>query len=99
MPVFKSLIRLLPQKQIQIGKTSSEIDGVGQEYFETKDSIRVLAKCTPDCEYPVLQREIPPTQILCPVCKEVTLAGLEHCDKCGSKIVKEVKEENKEETK
>lgn len=89
MPFGKTLLRLLPKKQIQIGKTSAELEGVSQEYFTAGDTIRVLAKCTNDCEYPVLQREIPPTQIICPVCKEVTLAGLAHCDKCGAMMKKE----------
>lgn len=88
-PFRKTLMRLLPKKRIQIGKTSAELEGVSQDYFAQGDSIRVLAKCTNDCEYPVLLRELPPTQLQCPVCKEVTLAGLVHCDKCGALIKKD----------
>lgn len=89
MPFGRTLLRLLPKKKIQIGKTSSELDGVGTEYFSEGRAVRVLANCTDDCEYPVLWREILPTQVLCPVCKGVTLAGLTHCDKCGALQKKE----------
>ncbi|MGN1083975.1 MAG: hypothetical protein ACI4QX_03160 [Lachnospiraceae bacterium] len=88
MPLRKAFLRLLPKKRIQIGKTSEELEGIPSEYFKAKDTVTVAAKCTEDCEYPVLTRELPPTQMICPTCRETTLAGLSHCDKCGAILIK-----------
>lgn len=88
MSLMKTLFKLLPKKQIQIGKTSNELEGIPEEYFESNDRISVMAKQTADCEYPVLMREIPPTRIQCSTCHETTLAGLSYCDKCGAALVK-----------
>lgn len=88
MSLRKTVFRLLPKKRIQIGKTSEELEGIPVEYFEAKDCVHIVAKQTADCEYPVLAREIPPTQMSCPVCHEVTLAGLSYCDKCGAALIK-----------
>lgn len=88
MSLGKTLLKLLPKKQIQIGKTSSELEGIPEEYFESEDRIYVVAKQTADCEYPVYMREIPPTRMQCPTCHETTLAGLSYCDKCGAALTK-----------
>ncbi len=88
MAFGKRLWRLLPKKQIQIGKTSNELEGIPEEYFEAQDRVLVVAKQTADCEYPVLVREIPPTRMQCPTCFETTLSGLSYCDKCGAALVK-----------
>ena len=88
MSFKKTLWRLLPKKHIQIGKTSHELEGIPEEYFEVQDRISVLAKQTADCEYPVLMREIPPTRMQCPTCYETTLSGLSYCDKCGAALIK-----------
>lgn len=89
MPILKAFVKLLPKKEIRIGTPDTENEGVSEEYFQNEEGIRVLAKCTNDCEYPVLFRELPPTQIVCGACQEVTLAGLLRCDKCGALIKKE----------
>lgn len=83
------LLRILPKKKIQIGKTSHELEGIPEEYFQTAEKTRVVAKNTQDCEYPVLERDLMPTRTVCPVCKETTLVGLDYCDKCGVKLSKE----------
>ncbi len=88
MSLKKTLWKLLPKKQIQIGRTSKELEGIPDEYFEVKDRIYVLAKQTADCEHPVLMREIPPTRVQCSTCYETTLAGLSYCDKCGAALLK-----------
>lgn len=88
MSLRKAFLRLLPKKQIQIGKTSEELEGIPLEYFKAKDTVKVLAERTKDCEYPVLMRELPPTRMVCPTCRETTLSGLSHCDKCGSILIK-----------
>ena len=88
MSLGKVFLRLLPKKRIQIGKTSEELEGIPSEYFRVKDVVRVEAKRTEDCEYPVLTRELPPTQMICPTCRETTLAGLSYCDKCGAILIK-----------
>lgn len=88
MSFRKMIFRLLPKRRIQIGKTSKELDSVPAEYFEAKDCVRVVARQTADCEYPVLLRELSPTQMNCPVCHEITLAGLSYCDKCGAGLIK-----------
>lgn len=88
MSLKRTLWRLLPKKQIQIGKTSHELEGIPEEYFEVQDRISVLAKQTADCEHPVLMREIPPTRMQCPTCYETTLSGLSYCDKCGAALIK-----------
>lgn len=88
MSLKKTLWKLLPKKQIQIGKTSKELEGIPDEYFEAKDRVYVLAKQTADCEHPVLMREIPPTRVQCSTCYETTLAGLSYCDKCGAALIK-----------
>ena len=88
MSLKKTLWRLLPKKHIQIGKTSHELEGIPEEYFEVQDRISVLAKQTVDCEHPVLVREIPPTRMQCPTCYETTLSGLSYCDKCGAALIK-----------
>ena len=88
MSFGKTLLRLLPKKQIQIGKTSKELEGIPEEYFESQDRVLVVAKQTADCEHPVLVREIPPTRMQCPTCFETTLSGLSYCDKCGAALVK-----------
>ena len=88
MSLRKTLWKLLPKKRIQIGKTSKELEGIPEEYFDAKDSVSVVAKQTADCEHPVLVREIPPTRIQCSVCYETTLAGLSYCDKCGAALRK-----------
>lgn len=97
MSLKKTLWKLLPKKQIQIGKTSHELEGIPEEYFEVQDRISVLAKQTADCEHPVLMREIPPTRMQCPTCYETTLSGLSYCDKCGAALIKN--EETKSEDK
>lgn len=89
MSFRKTLWKILPKKQIQIGKTSKELEGIPEEYFEVQDHVSVVAKQTADCEYPVLVREIPPTRMQCPVCYETTLAGLSYCDKCGAALKKD----------
>ncbi len=89
MAFGKKLWRLLPKKQIQIGMTSKELEGIPEEYFEEKDGVQVVAKQTADCEYPVLVREIMPTRVQCATCHETTLAGLSYCDKCGALIKNE----------
>jgi len=86
MSFRKTLWKLLPKKKIQIGKTTHELEGIPEEYFDAKDSVSVVAKQTADCEHPVLVREIPPTRIQCSVCYETTLAGLSYCDKCGAAL-------------
>ena len=88
MSLKKTLWKLLPKKQIQIGKTSKELEGIPEEYFESQDRVLVVAKQTADCEHPVLVREIPPTRMQCPTCFETTLSGLSYCDKCGAALVK-----------
>ena len=88
MSLKKTLWRLLPKKHIQIGKTSHELEGIPEEYFEVQDRISVLAKQTADCEHSVLVREIPPTRMQCPTCYETTLSGLSYCDKCGAALIK-----------
>ena len=88
MSLRKTLWKLLPKKRIQIGKTSKELEGIPEEYFDAQDRITVLAKQTVDCEYPVLMRELPPTRTQCPTCYETTLAGLDYCDKCGAALRK-----------
>ena len=88
MSLKKTLWRLLPKKHIQFGKTSHELEGIPEEYFEVQDRISVLAKQTVDCEHPVLVREIPPTRMQCPTCYETTLSGLSYCDKCGAALLK-----------
>lgn len=88
MSLGKAFLRLLPKKQIQIGKTSEELEGIPPEYFKAEDTVSVVVERTKDCEYPVLMREIPPTRIICPTCRETTLSGLSHCDKCGSILIK-----------
>ena len=88
MAFGKRLWKLLPKKQIQIGKTSEELEGISEEYFTAEDAVKVMKSRTEDCEYPVLFREIPPTKMLCPTCHETTLAGLSHCDKCGAGLTK-----------
>ncbi|MDD6035860.1 MAG: hypothetical protein PUC30_06680 [Lachnospiraceae bacterium] len=88
MSLQKPLFWLLPKKRIQIGKTSEELEGIPAEYFEAKDCVHIVADRTADCEYPVLVREIPPTQMNCPTCHETTLAGLSYCDKCGAGLIK-----------
>lgn len=88
MSLGKTFLKLLPKKQIQIGKTSEELEGIPAEYFEAKDQVYVVAKQTADCEYPVLLREIPPTRLQCPTCHETTLEGLSYCDKCGAALIK-----------
>ncbi len=88
MSFRKVLWKLLPKKQIQIGHTSRELEGIPEEYFDAKDRISVLAKQTADCEHPVLLREIAPTRIQCPTCYETTLSGLSYCDKCGAALTK-----------
>ena len=97
MSFRKALWKLLPKKQIQIGQTSKELEGIPEEYFDAKDRISVLAKQTADCEHPVLLREIPPTRMHCPTCHETTLSGLSYCDKCGAALIKneEAKSEDK----
>ena len=97
MSFRKALWKLLPKKQIQIGQTSKELEGIPEEYFDAKDRISVLAKQTADCEHPVLLREIPPTRMHCPTCHETTLSGLSYCDKCGAALKKneEAKSEDK----
>ena len=86
MAFMKTLWKLLPKKQIQIGRTSHELEGIPEEYFETTEHVYVAAKQTADCEHPVLVREIPPTRIQCSTCYETTLAGLDYCDKCGAAL-------------
>ncbi len=88
MSLKKTLWRLLPKKHIQIGKTSHELEGIPEEYFEAEEHVFVAAKQTADCEHPVLVREIPPTTIQCSTCFEITLAGLSYCDKCGVALTK-----------
>ena len=88
MAFGKRLWKLLPKKKIQIGKTSNELEGIPEEYFESQDRVLVVAKQTADCEYPVLVREIPPTRMQCPTCFGTTLSGLSYCDKCGAALVK-----------
>ncbi len=88
MSLRKTLYKLLPKKQIQIGKTSEELEGIPAEYFEAKDHVYVAAKQTADCEHPVLVREIPPSRMNCPTCHETTLTGLSYCDKCGAALIK-----------
>lgn len=88
MSLRKTVLKLLPKKQIQIGRTNEELEGIPAEYFATEDRISVVAKQTADCEYPVLVREIPPTQMNCPTCHEATLTGLSYCDKCGAALTK-----------
>ena len=97
MSLKRTLWKLLPKKQIQIGKTNSELEGIPEEYFDVQDRITVVAKQTADCEHPVLVREIPPTRVQCSTCYETTLAGLSYCDKCGAALIK--KEETKSEEK
>ncbi len=97
MSFRKTLWKLLPKKQIQIGQTSKELEGIPDEYFDVRDRISVLAKQTADCEHPVLLREIPPTRIQCPTCYETTLSGLSYCDKCGAALTKN--DESKSEDK
>lgn len=87
MSLRKTLYKLLPKKQIQIGKTSEELEGIPAEYFEAKDRVQVLAKQTADCEHPILLREIPPSRMSCPTCHGTTLTGLSYCDKCGAALV------------
>ena len=93
MSLGKTLLRLLPKKRIQIGKTNEELEGIPSEYFKTGDEVQVLQDRTEDCDQPVLLREIPPTQMNCPTCGETTLAGLSHCDKCGAGLIKKQSEE------
>lgn len=88
MSLRKTFLKLLPKKQIQIGRTSEELEGIPAEYFAAEDHISVVAKQTADCEHPVLVREIPPTQMKCPTCHETTLTGLSYCDKCGAALIK-----------
>ena len=38
----KTLLRLLPKKQIQIGKTSEELEGISEEYFTAEDAVKEL---------------------------------------------------------
>jgi len=97
MSLGKSLLRLLPKKRIQIGRTNRELEGIPSEYFKTGDEVYVLQTCTEDCDQPVLVREILPTQMSCPTCGETTLAGLSHCDKCGAGLIKKQREESYEE--
>lgn len=93
MSLGKTILRLLPKKRIQIGKTNEELEGIPSEYFKTGDEVQVLQARTEDCDQPVLVREIPPTQMSCPTCGETTLAGLSHCDKCGAILIKKQSEE------
>lgn len=88
MSFGKALLRLLPKKRIQIGRTNEELEGIPSEYFKSGNEVFVLQEHTEDCEYPVLMRELPPTQMNCPTCRETTLAGLSHCDKCGAILIK-----------
>ena len=88
MSFGKTFWRLLPKKQIQIGRTSKELEELPEEYFIAKDRVYVAAKRTADCEYPVLIREILPTRMQCPTCHETTLEGLSYCDKCGAALRK-----------
>ena len=93
MSLGKTLLRLLPKKQIQIGKTNKELEAIPPEYFKDGDEVRVVQERTEDCEHPVLVREILPTRMKCPTCGETTLAGLSHCDKCGAILIKKQSEE------
>lgn len=93
MSFGKALLRLLPKKRIQIGITSKELEEIPPDYFKSGYPVQVMQSSTADCEYPVLIREILPTQMNCPTCGETTLAGLSHCDKCGAVLTKKQSEE------
>lgn len=57
---------------------------------ETKTHERgavIVAVRTSDCEYPIIEREIPPEKTICQFCKEITIDGVEFCSHCGRKLL------------
>lgn len=89
MSEVRLLQKLFARKQIQIGQPTEKPKQLSDEFFNEEEHLRVLAKRTEDCEYPILERVIQPTKTVCPACREITLAGLEYCDKCGTRIRKD----------
>lgn len=39
-----------------------------------------------ELEYPIVECEIRPANIICPDCGGITIEGLDYCDKCGGEI-------------
>lgn len=75
MSIFNKFMKSLPKQVEEVNDS---------EKNEVKSII--IKNSTPNCPYPVLEREILPEKITCPICGFLTIEGLERCDRCGSKI-------------
>lgn len=95
MTLMNRILRLFPKKKVDIEALNhTSLPNVDvEENADKKMTIRQEI-LSPDHEqhkkeaiqYEILEREIMPEKIICPDCGQITLEGLEYCDKCGGDL-------------
>lgn len=81
---WKRLLRLLPKKQIYIEGSMDREAFPPAEILEGEAG-PVKTYFDADCPYEIVEREISPTRLVCPVCGAPVLGGLDYCNRCGAK--------------
>lgn len=81
---WKGLLRLLPKKQIYIEGSADREASPPAEILEGEAG-PVKTYFDKDCPYEIIECEISPARLVCPVCGAAVLGGLDYCNRCGAK--------------